>query len=110
MMKHEEYAVWATMEAKPGKEEEARAFLREAARRFHSEPGTTNFYAMELGERRFAIFNLFADETALANHVQGEIARWVQAQQPELFVAPYDITQAQIFATKLASSGRPGGS
>lgn len=105
-MNHEQYAVWATMESLPGKEDEVRAFLHEAARRLGSEPGTTEFFAMEIGERRFAIFNLFMDEAALSSHVQGEVARWVQARQPELFVEPYDITRATIFATKQALASR----
>jgi quinol monooxygenase YgiN len=61
----DQFAVWATMEAREGKEAEARAFLTEAARRLESEPGTTSFRAMQLGEREFAIFNSFEDEAAL---------------------------------------------
>lgn len=101
-MSHDQYAVWATMEAHPGKEKEARAFLREAARRLGSEPGTTNFYAMEIGDGKFAIFNLFVDETALQAHVSGQVAKWVQDSQPDLFVRPYEITRTQILTTKQA--------
>ena len=105
-MNHEQFAVWATMEAKPGKEENARAFLSEAARRLASEPGTTNFFAMEIGDGKFAIFNLFTDESALQAHVRGEVARWVQQSQPDLFVRPYEITQTRILTTKRAEMGK----
>lgn len=101
-MSHEQFAVWATMEALPGKEEAARAFLKEAARRLGSEAGTTNFYAMEIGDGKFAIFNLFTDETALNAHVNGEAAEWVKQSQPNFFVKPYDIVRAQIITTKQA--------
>ena len=101
-MNHEEFAVWATMEALPGKEDEARAFLKEAAQRLGSEAGTTNFYAMEIGDGKFAILNLFVDEAALHMHVEGKVAQWVQQSQPDLFVKPYEITRTRIFTTKQA--------
>lgn len=105
-MSHEQFAVWATMEARPGKEDQARAFLREAARRLGDEPGTTNFYAMEIGDGHFAIFNLFTDEDALRKHVEGAVAEWVQESQPELFTKPYEITRTRILTTKLAELDR----
>ena len=97
---HDRFAVWATMEAREGKEQEAREFLVEAARRLEAEPGTTSFRAMEIGPRQFAIFNSFVDETALQAHVTGEVAAWVQAQNPALFTAPYAITRCAVFAAK----------
>lgn len=94
-------AVWATMQAKPGQEDDARAFLVEANRRITAEePGTTSFHALDLGEGRFAIFNTFADEAAFLTHVQGSVAAWVQARNPELFTEPYSITRAGVFARK----------
>lgn len=96
----DQFAVFATMEAREGKEEEARAFLAEAARRLESEPGTTSFRAMQTGEREFAIFNSFADEDALMAHINGPVAAWVQASNEALFTAPYAITQCQVFAAK----------
>jgi quinol monooxygenase YgiN len=94
------FAVWATMEAREGKEAEARAFLEEAARRLETEPGTTSFRAMQIGPRTFSIFNTFADEAALQAHVTGAVAAWVQAQNPALFTGPYAITRCEVFAAK----------
>ncbi|MFV3126856.1 putative quinol monooxygenase [Niveispirillum sp. KHB5.9] len=94
------FAVWATMEARPGREEAVRAFLTEAARRLRTEPGTTSFRAMDLGEGRFAIFNTFVDEAAFKTHVGGEVARWVQDSREELFTDPYAITLCRTFAAK----------
>ncbi|HMO74967.1 MAG TPA: antibiotic biosynthesis monooxygenase [Sphingopyxis sp.] len=96
----DQFAVWATMEAREGKEEEARAFLVEAARRLESEPGTTSFRAMQIGTREYAIFNSFVDEAAVEAHVNGPVAAWVQERNPELFTAPYAITRCQVFAAK----------
>ncbi len=94
----DQFAVWATMKAKPGKEEAARTFLTEASQRLASEPGTTSFRAMDLGEGAFAIFNSFRDAASLTAHVEGPTARWVIEQQDVLFVEPYAITKAHIFA------------
>lgn len=102
MSQHDQFAVWSTMKARPGKEDAVRDFLKEAARRLGDEPGTSNFFAMELGEGGFAIFNLFADRDALAAHIGGETAAWVRDSREELFVDDYAITKAQIFATKLS--------
>jgi quinol monooxygenase YgiN len=94
-------AVWATMQARPGREVDARAFLAEATRRItDGEPGTTSFHAMDLGGGAFAIFNTFRDEAAFLAHVGGPVAAWVQASNADLFVAPYAINRAQIFAVK----------
>jgi quinol monooxygenase YgiN len=98
-VKNDRFAVWATMEARPGQEEAARAFLAEAARRLESEPGTTNFRALELGEGKFAIFNSFIDDAAVAAHVGGEVAQWVQDSREALFIEPYAITRCEIIAT-----------
>lgn len=94
----DQFAVWATMQAQPDKEEAARDFLAEAARRLMAEPGTTSFRAMDLGDGAFAIFNSFKDEASLMAHVQGDTAKWVMDQQPLLFTAPYAITRASVFA------------
>lgn len=102
-MLNDRFAVWATMEAKPGQEAAVHAFLIEAAVRLEAEVGTTSFRAMELGEGRFAIFNTFRDEAALIAHVGGDVARWVQGSREELFIAPYAITRCKIFAAKGAA-------
>lgn len=95
------FSVWATMQAKPGREGDARAFLIEATRRItEGEPGTTSFHAVDLGEGRFAIFNTFADAAALEAHVGGPTAAWVMAQNAELFTAPYEIARGRLFAQK----------
>lgn len=94
-------AIWATMQAKPGKETEAGSFLVEACRRITAdEPGTTSFFAIDLGEGRFAIFNAMANEEAFATHVGGEIAAWTQEMNGELFTGPYEITRGEVIAFK----------
>jgi quinol monooxygenase YgiN len=96
-----ELAIWATMQAREGREADARAFLEEATRRITAEEsGTTSFHALDLGSGAFAILNTFADETAFMTHVQGPVAAWVQESNADLFTEPYAITKAQLFAIK----------
>jgi len=102
----DKFAIWATMEAREGKEQEAQDFLVEAALRLEAEPGTTSFRAMRIGPKEFAIFNTFADEAALQAHVTGEVAAWVQACNPELFTAPYAITRCETFGAKRTADDR----
>lgn len=101
-----ELAIWATMQAREGREADARAFLEEATRRIIvEEPGTTSFHALDLGDGAFAILNTFADEAAFMTHVQGPVAAWVQQSNAELFTEPYAITKAQLFAMKPRATG-----
>jgi quinol monooxygenase YgiN len=99
-------AVWATMQARNGREEDARAFPEKASRRMTElEPGVTSFHAMELGEDCFAIFNTFAGDGSFLAHAQGPTAARVQAQNPDSFTKPYATTRAQVFAAKPHAAG-----
>lgn len=98
-------AIWATMQAKPGREAEAAEFLVEACRRIEAEPGTTHFFSINLGDGKFAIFNAMADQDAFLAHVGGEIAAWTQAMNPELFTEPYAITRGDVLAVKPQKAG-----
>lgn len=96
----DKHAVWATMEAQSGKEDAVRAFLEEAGRRIRAEPGTTTFYALDLGAGRFAVFNSFVDDAAMRAHVEGDVAQWAQEQGKLLCTGPYDIARTQVLASK----------
>lgn len=96
----DKHAVWVTMEAKPGKADDAHAFLEEVARRLADEPGTTRFFAMELGDDRFAVFSTFRDDAALAAHGEGPVGRWIEDQQTRLFVAAYRVTRSTLLPFK----------
>ncbi len=102
----DKFGIWSTFEAKPGREAEAEAFLRECAERISREPGTTTFFALKVGPGRYATFDTMRDDAALAAHVGGPTAAAVHARGQELFVKPPDITQATILAVK-PPSGTP---
>jgi len=68
-------AIWATVQAKPGKESQVEAFLKSAQPLAEAEPGTVTWYALNLGGGRFGIFDTFQKESGREAHLNGEIAR-----------------------------------
>ena len=64
-------AIWAELEAKPGKEEEVANFLKSAQPLAEKEPGTITWYAIKMGGPKFGIFDTFADEKGREAHLTG---------------------------------------
>ena len=62
-------AIWAELEAKPGKEEEVANFLKSAQPLAEKEPGTITWYAIKMGGPKFGIFDTFADEKGREAHL-----------------------------------------
>jgi len=93
-------ALFASLEAKPGKETELEAFLKSALPLAQQEAQTTSWYALKLGPSRFGIFDTFPDEAARNAHLGGEIAKALMAKAPELLAAPPSIEKLEILAVK----------
>ncbi|HEY0758442.1 MAG TPA: antibiotic biosynthesis monooxygenase [Acidisarcina sp.] len=100
----DKYAIWAQLEAKPGKEEEVEAFLISAQPMAVEEPGTTTWYALKIGPGKYGIFDTFADEESRQVHINGEIAKALFARASELFSKPPEIDRPTILAAKIAAS------
>jgi quinol monooxygenase YgiN len=66
-----ELAVWATMTILPGKAAEAEAFLARSREVLDAEPGTTSFVAVRIDEHTYGVFDTFADQQALDDHIAG---------------------------------------
>ena len=93
--------IWATMQARKGREADAHAFLEESCRRISAEePGTTAFYVVDFGDGQFGLFNAQADEAAFNAHVNGEIAAWTMEMNEELFTEPYAVQKGNVIAFK----------
>jgi quinol monooxygenase YgiN len=88
-----------TLEARPGKEADAEAFLKSAQPLALNESGTLKWYAIKLGPRKFGIFDTFASEAGRNAHLGGEIARALGARANELFETPPQIEKVEILAT-----------
>jgi quinol monooxygenase YgiN len=98
-------AIWAMLEAKPGKEKEVEEFLKSAQSLAEREAGTTTWYALKIGPSRFGIFDTFADEAGRNAHLNGEIAKALFARAADLFSKEPDIHQLEILAAKAPGAG-----
>ncbi len=97
----DEFAVWSTLQARPGKEREAEEFLHRAKALIDKERGTTTFFAMKIGPGRYATFDTMVDGAALDAHVHGAAAALVAAEADALFVRPPEIIQTTILTAKV---------
>ena len=88
-----------TLEAHPGKEADAAAFLKSAQPLALNENGTLKWYGIKLGPRKFGIFDTFASEKGRNAHLAGEIAKALGARADELFATPPQIEKVEILAS-----------
>ena len=94
-------ALFARLEAKPGKEDALRGFLQQGLELANQEKTTPVWFALRLGPTTFAIFDAFADEAGRNAHLNGPIAKALMAQAPDLLAAPPAIEQLDVLGAKL---------
>src|SRR5271155_1563036 len=80
-------AIWAQLEAKPGKEKEVEEFLKSAQPLAEREAATLSWYAIKMGPGKYGIFDTFADEAGRNAHLNGEIAKALFAEQTKALLA-----------------------
>ena len=94
-------ALFARLEAKPGKEDAVAKFLETGLSLVNQETTTPIWFALRLGPTTFGIFDAFADEGGRKAHLNGPIAKALMAQAPELFSKPPAIEQIDVLGAKL---------
>jgi quinol monooxygenase YgiN len=95
------YALFARLEAKPGKEDDVAKFLETGLTLAHQESTTPIWFALRLGPTTFGIFDAFADEAGRQAHLNGPIAQALMAQASELLSQPPSIEQIDVLGAKL---------
>ncbi len=95
------HALYVRLEAKPGKEQDVEALLREARSTVLREPETAAWFALRLGPSTFAIFDAFSDEQGREAHLNGSVAAALTAKAPELFANPLEFIRVGVIADKL---------
>lgn len=95
-------AIWAQLEAKPGKEKEVEEFLKSAQPLAEREPGTLTWYAIKMGPGKYGIFDTFADDNGRNAHLNGEIAKALFAKAADLFAKPAEVAKPEVLAVKPA--------
>jgi quinol monooxygenase YgiN len=96
-------ALFARLEAKPGKENDVVEFLGKGLGLANQESTTLMWFALRLGPSSFAIFDAFADEAGRQRHLSGPIAQALMAQAPTLFATPPAIEPLEVLGAKLPS-------
>jgi quinol monooxygenase YgiN len=88
------------LKAKPGKEAEVEAFLKQGAEMSRQEKGTITWYALKQDDGVYGIFDTFEDEAGRDAHLNGDIAKALMAKAAELFSEPPKIHKIAILAEK----------
>jgi quinol monooxygenase YgiN len=94
-------ALFARIEAKPGKEAAVQELLTGALALANQEKSTTVWFALRLGPSTFGVFDAFADEAGRQAHLAGPIAKALIANAPELLKQPPQIDPIDVLAAKL---------
>jgi quinol monooxygenase YgiN len=95
------YALYGQLKARPGKETEVEAFLKQGAAMAQTEPGTVNWYGFKEDEAGvFGIFDTFDDEAGRDAHLNGAIAQALMAKADEYFSEPPAIHKITLIAEK----------
>jgi quinol monooxygenase YgiN len=97
-------ALFARLEAKPGKEQEVADFLHQGLALANQEATTLMWFALRLGPTTFAIFDAFRDEAGRQRHLNGPIAKALMAKAPELFAVPPTIEPLEVLGAKLPAA------
>jgi quinol monooxygenase YgiN len=91
----------ATLKAKPGKEEELAGFLRSALPLAQAEPETTAWFAIQLDDATFGIFDVFPNQEGRQAHLDGPIAAALLGRAEELLSSSPEIRPIDVLAGKL---------
>jgi quinol monooxygenase YgiN len=93
-------AIWVMLKAKPGKEADVEAFLKQGATMSKDEQGTLTWYGVKMGPGVYGVFDTFNDEAGRDAHLNGEIAKALMANASELFSNELRIEKMDILAEK----------
>ncbi len=94
-------ALFVQLEAKPGKEADVEAFLKQGAALVREEPKTVAWFAVRMAPNLFGIFDAFADESGRQAHLTGKVAAALMQKAPDLFAKPPEIRKIDVLAEKL---------
>ena len=94
-------SLFVRLEAKPGKEEEVAAFLKQGLELANQETATPVWFALRLAPATFGIFDAFRDEAGRQGHLNGPIAKALMAQAPQLFASAPVIEPIDVLGAKL---------
>ncbi len=89
------------LEAKPGREAELAAFLKDGLPYVQQEPATIAWFGIQIGPSTFGIFDAFPDDAGRQAHIAGRLADVLRAKAGDLLAKPPSIETVDILAAKL---------
>jgi quinol monooxygenase YgiN len=92
--------VLALLEAKPDKAAEVKEFLIGGKAVVDQEPGTRTWYAFQIDDTHFGIFDTFADEDARQAHLNGAIPQALGEVGPDLLAKDPELNTVDLLAVK----------
>ena len=96
------FALYVPLTAKPGKEADVEAFLKQGAQMSAAEQGTVSWYGFKEDDGDYAVFDTFDDEAGRDAHLSGDIAKALMANAETLFSnTPLKIHKIRIIADKV---------
>ena len=93
-------ALFARLEAKPGKEAAVAAFLEQGLAMARQEATTPIWFALRLSPTTFGIFDAFENEAGREAHLTGPIAQALMANAAELLAVPPSIEKIDVLGLK----------
>src|ERR1700744_2637892 len=95
------FGFYVELKAKPGKESEVEAFLKQGATMAKAEAGIVSWYAVKEEEPGvYGIVDTFKDEVGRDAHLNGELANALFGRADELFSAPPKVHRLHMIAQK----------
>ena len=99
-MAAEQKALLVRLHARPGKEGEVAEFLKSALPMAQDESGTVRWYALQLDDVTFGIFDTFAGDDGRQAHLDGPIAAALMENADVLLSRPPEIEEVDLLAVK----------
>lgn len=94
--------LFVRLEAKPGKEQDVAAFLKQGVEMANQEAKTPLWFALRLGPSTFGVFDAFADESGRQAHLNGAIAKALFANAPSLLAEAPSIEKTEVLGAKIS--------
>lgn len=93
-------ALWVRLVPKPGQEEEVATFLKGGLALVEEEPLTITWYAIDMGDGTYGIFDTFEGDEGRDAHLAGRVAEALMARAGALFAEAPSIRKIDLVAAK----------
>ena len=92
--------ILALLQARPGKGGELAAFLKAGRDLAVAEEGTVTWYAFQISDTSYGIFDTFATDDARTAHINGQIPAALAQVSADLLARAPDIRPVNVLAVK----------